>query len=392
MSVKNLYFTHSIFKAPDYAKPRNPPRLNRRVGNLLATRTLVIDGDVKAGAFSSTVECKRTVCAMLAEIGLAPSFIVLTSAPLDPARPAETSGMHIYLTMTRAPSPADWRTMALDLVAILKHRGLTFDTGVTTDPVRIVRSIGSLNRKIDEVRIARLDLESVDGPDYDPDELKAVLERCQPPDRSHNGPPPDYNAHIDLAEAASAAEYLLERGHYGPGQYFRLRDLFFGLAQAAYDRSDLHEDIRALFERIAVATGRDHARAMSWFDGAVARAPGYAAQSRVTLATTFQAAYEAGWSFAQELDDRQFEAVKRARLKLNALFDADNYDRDDAARHGELLVSRIRDPAVRVALVPTLAFLLARDGWEEARVLDAIERLSGRRNVGLARWAKRRAA
>ena len=67
--------------------------------------------------------------------------------------------MHVYLTMTRAPSFEDWKTMALDLVAILKHRGLVFDTGVTTDAVRLLRPCGSFNRKTDEVRIARLDLE-----------------------------------------------------------------------------------------------------------------------------------------------------------------------------------------------------------------------------------------
>ena len=79
--------------------------------------------------------------------------------------------------------------MARDLVAALKHRGLVFDTGVTTDPVRILRPCGSLNRKTDEVRIARLDLESIDGPDYDPDGLKATLARHRPPAPHAQQPP-----------------------------------------------------------------------------------------------------------------------------------------------------------------------------------------------------------
>ena len=98
--------------------------------------------------------------------------------------------MHFYLTMTSPPSAEDRKTMADDLVAALKHRGLVFDTGVTTDAVRVLRPCGSLNRKTDEVRIARLDLESLDGPDYDPDELKVILARARPPARAHNGPPP----------------------------------------------------------------------------------------------------------------------------------------------------------------------------------------------------------
>ena len=232
---------------------------------------------------------------MLADIGLKPSFIVYTGAPIDPSQPVVTSGMHVYLTMTRSPPLDVWKAIARALVAALKHRGLIFDTGVTTDPVRLVRPVGSLNRKLPEARIARLDHESVDGPDYDPDWLLPLLEQAGPPGQGHNNPPPDRDAHVDLAEVASAADYLLEHGHYGPGCYFHLRDLFFGLAQLGYERPDLHDRCRSLFERIAVATGRDHAKAMTWFDGAADRAPTYAGQARRTLASTFHYALQMGW-------------------------------------------------------------------------------------------------
>jgi hypothetical protein len=391
LSVKDLYFAHATFKAPDCSRRRNPPQLDRHARNFLATRTLAIDGDVKPGAFVSTAECKQAICAMLAEVDLKPSFIVLTSAPVDLSRPIETSGMHIYLTMTRTPAFDDWKAMALDLVAILKHRGLVFDTGVTTDPVRILRSCGSLNRKTDETRIARLDCESIDGPDYDPDELKAILARARPPGRIHNSPPSDH-AHVDLAEVASAADFLLAHGHYGPGFYFHLRDLFFGLAQLGHDRPDLQSEIRSLFERIAVATGRDHAKAMSWFDGAVARAPSYVGQNHTTLASTFAYALQMGWSPTGSLDPDQDVAFARARRRLHQIFDDDDCDRDDAVKKAERLAVRIRDPAVRAALAPTMALVLTRNGWSEPVVLNAIEFLTGRRNIGLARWAQRRAA
>jgi hypothetical protein len=389
LSVKNLYFTPATFKTPDYSRRRNPPQLDRHARNFLATRTLAIDGDVKSGAFATTLECKQIICAMLTEIGLKPSFIVFTSAPLDPAQPAATSGMHFYLTMTSSPSSEDRKAMADDLVVALKHRGLVFDTGVTSDAVRVLRSVGSLNRKTDEARIARLDLETIDGPDYDPDELKAILARARPPGRTHNSPSSHY-AHVDLEEIASAAHYLLEHGHYGPGLYFHLRDLFFGLAQLAYERPDLHDEARSLFERIAVATGRDHAKAMSWFDGAIVRAPSYADQDRITLASTFAYALQMGWS--RTLDPDQDDALYRARRRLHQIFESDDYERDDAAKKAERLAARIRDPGVRAALAPTMAILLARDGWDESVLLNAIEFLAGRRNVGLARWAQRRAA
>ena len=91
-----------------------------------------------------------------------------------------------------------------------------------------------------------------------------------------------------------------------PACYFHLRDLFFGLAQLAHERPDLHAEARSLFERIAVATGRDHARAMSWFDGAVDRASGYAGQARITLASTFHYALQMGWS-------RPLDAIRTTR-------------------------------------------------------------------------------
>jgi hypothetical protein len=329
---------------------------------------------------------------MLAEIGLKPSFIVLTSAPLDPSRPVETSGMHFYLIMTKPPSSEDRTAMADDLVAALKHRGLVFDTGVTTDAVRVLRSVGSLNRKTNEVRIARLDLETIDGPDYDPAELRALLARHRPPGRGHNNPQSDHHAHVDLVEVASAADYLLDHDHYGPGLYFHLRDLFFGLAQLAYERSDLHDQARSLFERIAVDTGRDHARAMVWFDDSLSRAPSYAGQAHRTLASTFHYALQMGWSRTSSLDPDQDDALMRMQRRLHQIFDDDEHDRDEAAKRAERLAARVSDPAVRTALAPTMALLLARDGWDQPVLLNAIEFLAGQRNVGLARWAQRRAA
>jgi hypothetical protein len=388
--VKDLYFTHATFKAPDLSR-RNPPRLDRRISNIHSTRTLAIDGDVKPGAFSTTAECKQTVSSMLAEIELKPSFIVLTSAPLDASRPVETSGMHVYLTMTRPPSLEDRKTMADGLVAALKHRGLVFDTGVTTDAVRVLRPCGSFNRKIDELRVARLDLESIDGPDYDPDELRAILARHQPPRRTHNNPPRDAVSHVDLAEVASAADYLLAHGHYGPGRYFYLRDLFFGLAQFAYERPDLHDDARSLFERIVVATGRDHARAMTWFDGAVARAPGYADQDRTTLASTFNYALQTGWRpprIEDRLEPEQHLKLYGFRRRLAEIF-GDGHDRIEAANRAARMVNRVADERVLAALAPALAIRLARDDWDESTILDAIECATGRTDAGLARWAQR---
>jgi hypothetical protein len=131
---------------------------------------------------------------------------------------------------------------------------------------------------------------------------------------------------------------------------------------------------------------------MVWFDGAVARAPSYADQDRVTVASTFAYAVRMGWTRGGSLDLDQEDALYRARRRLHRIFDDDYYDHDDAVRRAERLAARIRDPSVRAALAPTVALLLARDGWDEPTVLSAIERLAGRRDIGLARWAQRKAA
>jgi hypothetical protein len=386
LSVKNLYFTHATFKEPDCSKRRNPPQLDRHARNLLTTRTLAIDGDVKPGAFASTAECKQTVYAMLAEIGLKPSFIVLTSAPLDPSRPATTSGMHFYLTMTRPPSDEDRRAMADDLVAALKHRGLVFDTGVTTDAVRVLRSVGSLNRKTDEIRIARLDLESIDGPDYDPNKLKAILARARLPGRDRNNPSSDHE-HADLAEVASAADYLLDHGHYGPGCYFHLRGLFFGLAQLSYERQELRDEARSLFERIAVATGRDHAKAMTWFDGAVDRAPGYADQNRVTLASTFRYARQAGWRSPHDigaLTSSQATLFTGAMTIIEGCLGA----KPPLVARAKRLVAQEDDRVVRSHLARRLAAkLTCRNLMNDA--LDALGLITGVRPATAPAWLSR---
>ena len=233
---------------------------------------------------------------------------------------------------------------------------------------------------------------TIDGPDYDPDWLLPALEAAGPPGQGHNNPSPDHDAHVDLAEVASAADYLFDHGHYGPGLYFHLRDLFFGLAQLGYERPDLHDGARSLFERIAVATGRDHAKAMTWFDGAADRAPTYAGQARRTLASTFHYALQMGWRpprIEDRLEPEQHQKLDGFRRRLAELF-SDGHNRIEAAKKAASMVTRVVDERVLAALAPSLAMHLARDNWDEETILDAIESATGRRDAGLAKWAQRK--
>jgi hypothetical protein len=375
--VKNSYFAHASFRAPGPPyRHQTTLTLDRHVPNLLAVKTLVIDGDVKESGFNSTSECKRILCCDLAEIGIRPSFITYTSAPLDRSAPIERSGLHLTLTMTRCPPLEQWKTMAENLIAFLKHRGRSFDTGVTSDPVRIIRPVGSINNKTDEALIARLDLDSVDGPDQNPDVLGAILARHRPLARMHDSQPFDHT-HVDLTEIASVADYSLAHGHYGPGRYFFLRDLFFALAQLAYERPDLHDEIRALFERIAVATGRDHARAMNWFDKACERAPGYADVKHVSIATVFHHAYKLGWR--PQLSPEQKAAYEHGRAILRATFDS-QLPRANIAERAAHIIERALDPVVRRKLGDAAASQLLRHGWPDVMVRAALS-LAARHQV-----------
>ena len=85
LGVKNLYFTHATFKAPDSptaqsAAARSPCSQHPRYAHASHRRRR------QAGRFRYDRRVQADHLAMLAEIGLKPSFIVLTSAPLDPAR------------------------------------------------------------------------------------------------------------------------------------------------------------------------------------------------------------------------------------------------------------------------------------------------------------------
>ena len=82
--------------------------------------------------------------------------------------------------------------------------------------------------------------------------------------------------------------------------------------------------------------------------------------------------------------------LARAKRKLGDIF-RDGHHREVAAEDAAHLAGRIKDEQVLAALAPSLALRLARDGWDEPTILDAIELLKDHRDVGLARWAQRKA-
>jgi hypothetical protein len=217
---------------------------------------------------------------------------------------------------------------------------MCLDLNVPSNVAGILRPLGSVNRKYDPPRVARL---GFSGPDCDLDAIRAVLAQVQPEaEREYSR---DRNSDADFDEIVDVVEHLTTHGCFDRGRYEQMLALHFALAA----------------------------------DGDL-----------LTPASLFRAAYAAGWRRTDALSSDQRDALVRARRRLRQIF-GDSRDRAVSAKQARRLIERIAEPGVRAALAPSFAHRLARDGWDEAMILDALECLTARRDVNLARWAQRSA-
>jgi hypothetical protein len=389
LNVRNLFFCVSAQREANFSERNNPPQAVRNIANTIAIKLLFLDLDVKSGAYATTDEAMRAlIAACVALILPAPSIVIYSSAPQD-CSPPTNSSLHCYWVLDRALSVEEWRPLARAFKTALQKQGLVFDLNVPTNVACILRPLGSLNRKYDPPRVARL---AFSGPDCDLDAIRGALVHLHPEaEREYSR---DRNSDADFDEIVDAVEHLATRGHFDRGRYEQMLSLHFALAHLVSVKPGLREDAWNLIRCVVAGTGRDLVINQMRFEDALTRTADRLASDGdlVTPASLFRAAYASGWHRASALDPDQEDALYRTRRRLHQIFDSDDYERDDAAKKAERLAARVLDPAVRFALAPTMALLLARDGWDESVVLNAIEFLAGRRDVGLARWAQRRAA
>jgi hypothetical protein len=387
-NVRNLFFCVSAQREANTSRRTNPPQAVRNIANTVAIKALFLDLDVKSGAYATTDEAMRALIAACVALGLpTPSIVVYSSAPQDGSPPVDSS-LHCYWVLNRTLSVEEWRPLARAFKTALQKHDLVFDFNVPSNVAGILRPLGSVNRKYDPPRVARL---AFSAPDCDFDAIRVALAHVQPEaEREYSH---DRNSDADFDEIVDAVEHLATRGHFDRGRYDQMLALHFALAHLVTARPELRDDAWELIRRVVARTGRDLVVNEARFDDALTRTADRLASDAdlVTPASLFRAAYAAGWSRERSLDPDQDDALYRARRRLYRIFDDEDCDRDEAARKAERLAARIRDPSVRAALAPTMALLLARDGWDEPVVLNAIECLAGRRDVGLARWAQRRA-
>jgi hypothetical protein len=391
LNVRNLYFCVSAQREANASRRNNPPQAIRNIANTIAIMVLFLDLDVKGGAYATTDEAMRALIAACVALGLpTPSIVIYSSAPPDGSPPIDSS-LHCYWVLNRTLSVEEWRPLARAFKTALQKHGLVFDLNVPTNVAGILRPLGSVNRKYDPPRVARL---AFSGPDCDLDAIRAALAHVQPEvGREYSR---DSSSDADFDEIVDAVEHLATHGCFDRGHYDQMLRLHFALAHLVTTRPELRDDAWNLIRCVVAGTGRDLAINEARFNDALTRTADRRANDGdlITPASIFRAASASGWrrpSVMNALDQNQRVALAKARRGLRLIFGED-HDCVDAAKRACRMLERITDPDVRAALAPSFARRLALDGWGENALLNAIESLIGRRDVGLARWAKMRVA
>jgi hypothetical protein len=389
LNVRNLYFCVSSQREANFRARGSPPQAIRNIANTVAVKVLFLDLDVKSGAYATTDEAMRALIAVCVAIGLpTPSIVVVySSAPQDDSPPVDSS-LHCYWALNRTLSVEEWRPLARAFKTALQKHGLVFDLNVPSNVAGILRPLGSVNRKYDPPRVARL---AFSGPDCDLDAIRAVLAHARPEaEREYSR---DRSSDADFDEIVDAVEHLAAHGCFDRGRYEQMLGLHFALAHLVTAKPELRDSAWDLIRCVVAGTGRDLAVNETRFEDALTRTADRLASDGdlVTPASLFRAALQVGWRpprIEDRLEPEQRHKLYRFRLRLAEMF-ADGHDRVEAAKRAARMVSRIADERVLAALAPSLARRLALDDWDESTILDAIECATGRRDASLAKWAQR---
>jgi hypothetical protein len=250
--VNNLYFGLSLQREANFSERSNPPQAIRNLANTIAIKVLFLDLDVKGGAYQNTDAAMRALIGACVALGLPTSSIALySSAPADGSPPADSS-LHCYWVLNRALSVEEWRPLARSFKTALQKQGLIFDLNVPTNAACILRPLGSVNRKYDPPRVARLAFSS---PDCDLDVIRSALAHAQPEaEREYSR---DRNSDADFGEIVDVVEFLTGRGHFDRSRYAETLALHFALAHLVNAKPELRGDAWELIRCVVAATGRD---------------------------------------------------------------------------------------------------------------------------------------
>lgn len=125
------------------------PKAVRLAKNATLLKAIWIDCDVKENDprhYPTLADAWAAISAFRKKVSLpAPSILVNSGG-----------GLHVYWTSDKPLSLDDWRPYAEGLKALLLREGVLCDTGLTTDPARLLRVVGTLNHKYNPPRPVEL--------------------------------------------------------------------------------------------------------------------------------------------------------------------------------------------------------------------------------------------
>lgn len=111
---------------------------DRTIENVAFRKCLCMDFDVKEDTYATTDDAKRALIDFVQWGGLPQPTVIVASG---------TGGFHTYWSFQEPISLPTWRPLAHALVRMALEYGIKFDTGCTTDPVRVLRVPGTFNYK-----------------------------------------------------------------------------------------------------------------------------------------------------------------------------------------------------------------------------------------------------
>jgi hypothetical protein len=109
----------------------------RKGTNVVGTKALWMDMDVKEDGYASSAELKQALLKFISEF-IRPSLIVQSGGK---------GGMHIYWVCDEMITPDKFDKLSKSLAAFAREKGVKFDSACTVDRVRVLRPAGTFNFK-----------------------------------------------------------------------------------------------------------------------------------------------------------------------------------------------------------------------------------------------------
>ncbi len=140
----------------------------RNQPNAIALKSLFLDLDAKG-------EDKNSYADLTAAVTALGNFIRAVDLPSPSMMVQSGNGLHVYWTLERALTPAEWLPLSYSLVEAAQRHGLKFDSQCTIDSARVLRIPDTFNFKSDPPKQVKL-IGPGRGFDYTIERLARVLE------------------------------------------------------------------------------------------------------------------------------------------------------------------------------------------------------------------------